>query len=286
MEIGYCKTVFDLLSLYAPTVSTQRSVFFQDVTTLLSPGRSLIICGDFNCVVDPNRDRQSVARLSQRTSDTETIQGILTGLSVIDIYRQRHPSTPSYTWTRSHTHTAARLDMFLVSSLLDHRVKNVSVLSTAFSDHFGVSLRVGGQTEVSRGGGYWKFNSVFLSEEPFRRRIMAFWLHWRYKKDRFPSVLQWWDAGKARLKGICKQYGISRQKRLRRSVARLERSLQHAQEAVQAGNMAAIAKIVFFRQRLQQCIKKTAYGELKSVVGHNGLIQVKHLKSSLRFRKM
>ena len=112
----------------------------------------------------------------------EAIQGILTGLSVIDIYRQRHPSTPGYTWTRLHTHTAARLDMFLVSSLLDRRVKSVSVLSTAFSDHFGVSLRVGGQTEVSRGGGYWKFNSVFLSEEPFRRRIMAFWLHWRYKK--------------------------------------------------------------------------------------------------------
>ena len=260
VEIGYCKTVFDLLSLYAPTVSTQRSVFFQDVTTLLSPGRLLIICGDFNCVVDPNRDRQSVARLSQRTSDTEAIQGILTGLSVIDIYRQRHPSTPGYTWTRLHTHTAARLDMFLVSSLLDRRVKSVSVLSTAFSDHFGVSLRVGGQTEVSRGGGYWKFNSVFLSEEPFRRRIMAFWLHWRYKKDRFPSVLQWWDAGKARLKGICKQYGISRQKRLRRSVARLERSLQHAQEAVQAGNMAAIAKIDFFRQHLQQCIKDRLRG--------------------------
>ena len=77
-----------------------------------------------------------------------------------------------------------------------------------------------------------------------------------------------------------------RQKRLRRSVARLERSLQHAQEAVQAGNMAAIAKIDFFRQCLQQCIKDRLRGaQFKSVVGHNGLIQVRYLKSSLKFRK-
>ena len=68
-----------------------------------------------------------------------------------DVYQKRHPITPGFTWTHQHTQTAVRLDMFLVSSVLDHRISDVSVLPTAFSDHSGVLLTLRSSLAATKG---------------------------------------------------------------------------------------------------------------------------------------
>ena len=167
------KTEFDLLTIYASTIRTNRRDFFKKVSGLMTSERNCIICGDFNCVINSSKDRKSKARLNQRSSDTKALQDVVAKLNLKHIYRKQHSDTPGYTWTRAHARTAARLDMFLVSSTPQTYVKSTSVLSSAFSDHFGVSMRINVQMGKSYGRGYWKFNSTLLTEKSFRRRIAS-----------------------------------------------------------------------------------------------------------------
>ena len=116
VAITHGPTAFQLLNIYAPASSAgARTDFFSDVMTLMGSRSSMVVCGDFNCVIDPTLDRQSRSRLGPRSSDINTMQTLLASLQVIDVYRKRHPITPGFTWTRQHTQTAVRLDMFLIT---------------------------------------------------------------------------------------------------------------------------------------------------------------------------
>ena len=261
IAITHGPTAFQLLNIYAPASSAgARTDFFSDVMTLMESRSPMVVCGDFNCVIDPTLDRRSRSRLGLRSSDINTMQTLLASLQVIDVYRKRHPITPGFTWTRQHTQTAVRLDMFLVSSVLDHRISDVSVLPTAFSDHSGVLLTLRSSLAATRGPGVWKFNASFLSEPSFTRRINAFWLHWRYEKSRFQSLLQWWDVGETHLRAICGQYGATRRRRQLRTVKRLEMALQAAQQRIPLGDTEAISKVEHFRNRLKECERERIRG--------------------------
>lgn len=261
VKVSYCSVTFDLLTLYAPTSPTDRRAFYQNMTTYLQNPTQLIVCGDFNSVFNPSKDKLSQARLSPRSSDTATLQNFLSDLNLIDVYRQRHPDTAGYTWTRVNPPVACRLDMFLISSVLEHQAREIEITPAVLSDHCSVFLRMQFPSTQSRGRGYWKFNKCLLSEARFRRQVIAFWLHWQYQKPRFISLLAWWDAGKAHIKSMSIRYGIDRQRKLHKIRTRLEQSLQKAQRDIQTGQYTAIARADFFRKRLHEYEREQIQGQ-------------------------
>lgn len=161
LEFFRGKFSFYLLCVYAPTSPSERTEFYQHIVTMMQrfPETQTIVCGDFNIVLDPRKDRISEARLRPRTSDTNNLHDLINSLDLTDIYRQKHPHVPGYTWTREQPKLAARLDMFLISVTLEHLVADATVVPAAFSDHQAVFLQlVEKESTEQRGPNYWKFN--------------------------------------------------------------------------------------------------------------------------------
>lgn len=73
-----------LANIYAP-------IFFQNLFLMLSsfPGKC-VVAGDFNCVLDPVKDRSSGTEESH-TRSRVTIQHFMKELNLIDIWREENP---------------------------------------------------------------------------------------------------------------------------------------------------------------------------------------------------
>ena len=54
---------------------------------------------------------------------------------------------------------------------------------------------------VPHGPGLWKLNVSVLDDE-YVEPITDFWSLWRSRMNCFPSLAQWWDAGKSKIKGL------------------------------------------------------------------------------------
>ena len=49
---------FTLCNVYGPNTSKDGAPFFESLYTVIVPSVPCILCGDFNTVADPNRDRR------------------------------------------------------------------------------------------------------------------------------------------------------------------------------------------------------------------------------------
>ena len=78
-----------------------------------------------------------------------------------------------------------------------------------FSDHCAVVLRVAVPCPFPRGPGRWKLNISLLADDAFLEAVERLWVDWRCKKGSFRSLLQWWDEGKRRIKGLCVRFGVA-----------------------------------------------------------------------------
>ena len=136
-------TAFHLTAIYAPVMQKERSTFFSVISKIGAHHHCPILCGDFNCVMDPVLDRHSGSRVTQCTS-VVAIHKLVNDLGLDDVYRNRHPSTSGYTWMQAHNNVAERLDMFLVAKQLSHLVKEVDhhVSFSAVSKRIGRTWKI------------------------------------------------------------------------------------------------------------------------------------------------
>ena len=83
----------------------------------------------------------------------------------------RNPETKRFSWYRTKPQlTASRLDIALVSQGIADMVKNITYFTGVQTDHSAISLTVQ-QSQTERGAGFWKLNSLLLSDINFVRRI-------------------------------------------------------------------------------------------------------------------
>lgn len=249
-----------LATIYAPVLYTERETFLTEMTQELLHFRNHIICGDFNCVIDPRQDKVSSSPSKIRSTSTNTLSKFIVDLNLDDVYRRRNPDVPGFTWTQQHTGVAERIDMFLVSKDISHDLSDISVTPVAFSDHSSVVMSIRQTTNVARGQPYWKFNTSFLKEERFRNLVTALWEHWRHQKDRFDTILDWWDSGKSRIRELCIKYGIRRHKKRTKHRRKIEISLRKADLRIQKGDLSSIRDVNKYKSLLNQLDREEIHG--------------------------
>ncbi len=106
----------NLVNIYAP--NTDDPNFFSGLFfTLSSLKGQYIIAGDFNCVLDPSKDRSSQNDKPHNRS-RETIQQFLKELNLRDIWRDRNPTVLKYSCFSKTHNSYSRIDYFLVSATL------------------------------------------------------------------------------------------------------------------------------------------------------------------------
>ena len=219
---------FQLVNLYGPNRRPEGIAFFDLIGPLLDASIPLIMCGDFNTVVNPDLDRFGCNPTSSWAYNwPRSLQCLTQDFDLNDIWRIYHPQEREYTWHRTNGQQASRLDMFWLSSSLLQTVKEVAIYPFFRSDHSYVFLRISLPSLPERGRGIWKLNSSLLKDEEFCQQVRSFWQSWQLEKPTFPSLSVWWDAGKSRLKRLVRKYSKQKACSRRSRIKSLENTLHH-----------------------------------------------------------
>ena len=137
---------------------------------------NIILAGDFNVTLDPNRDRggqQQGAVRDYCRQRSRALKETLDEFQLVDVWRQQNPEVCQFTFTRESS--MSRLDYFFVSENLCLPGSSVmcNIMPPFLSDHRAVQLMVNPQGQ-DRGPGYWKFNNSLLGDDNFVTELKSF----------------------------------------------------------------------------------------------------------------
>ena len=128
-----------------------------------------IFVGDWNLVMNQNIDTLNYQTVNNPFAKREVIKKMAEH-NLIDIFRELHPDTKTFSWKQWGTNKFARLDFFLISDSLLPYVEKASILPACFSDHSPVLLEVD-FAKFKRGRGFWKFNNSLLKDTKYVEMI-------------------------------------------------------------------------------------------------------------------
>jgi len=133
MKISSQDTIFKLLNIYAPNIDLYQLRFFNNVQGLLEDireeGGKLIIGGDFNVIFDPSKDRKggNFKITNSYSAVIDVLDDIIENNNLCDIWRTKHPDLRAYTWRQRRPEIHSRLDVWLISDVLQDFVKEIDI---------------------------------------------------------------------------------------------------------------------------------------------------------------
>lgn len=173
-QIKLRDTSYTLLNGYAPTADKpdEQISFLDDLEERLQEvtSPSLILGGDFNICIDPERDRTGrpgMAPPSHAPSNNRVRQrftSFLKDLQLVDAWRLSNSTDSQFTFRRRAY--ASRLDLWLISDFLSELIHKTDISTVALSDHSAVFLSISSIPEC-RGPGSWRFDNELLGSEEF-----------------------------------------------------------------------------------------------------------------------
>ena len=119
-KAGFCAkdgNLIQLVNIYAPNYAKPASAFFESYQ-MLDPGTPTVLCGGFNTVVDPIKDRFGCNSKSRSAYNwSATLQHLILTYDLYDAWRKIHPNAQEYSW---HRPNGSQLFVFLLE--LDRNV--------------------------------------------------------------------------------------------------------------------------------------------------------------------
>ena len=238
-EFRFCNQVFRCC-VYAPNSNPQRNQFLDDVSVRIDPSVPTVLAGDFNTVFDRSLDRRGSDPFDVSRESSCALNRLLNACSSIDIWRYLHPTSSSYTWTRSNGSLSSRIDFILVPHVWVPSVSSCDIVACPFSDHCAVVMSVRVPEVPSHGPGVWKLNLSVLNDPEYVSLITNFWSDWRAAQPRFPTLAKWWDKGKSIIKGLTIRYCCVRSSQRSQHRSLLSRLADHLKCRVDAGFISCL----------------------------------------------
>ena len=87
-----------------------------------------ILVGDFNLFMSPQKDYFNYLHVNNPKSRDKVLEIVLE-YNLIDCWREEHIEERKFTWFKKNPIKQARLDFFLISSMLYSKVKNPDITS-------------------------------------------------------------------------------------------------------------------------------------------------------------
>ena len=172
LDLEVCGTHFVLAVIYGP--NKDQPDFYSTIRDYLTDkvNKPIIICGDWNLVLDFNIDTYNYV-CENNVNSRKAVEEIMSILDLTDTWRSSNPLSKKYTWVSSTKPAKmARLDFFLVSP--DIHAKTVKhFLSFGYrTDHSftGIEINI---SDSDRGKGFWKFNTSLLHDQEFVKIVKA-----------------------------------------------------------------------------------------------------------------
>ena len=177
-------------------------------------------------------------------------------LNLIDIYRQIHPTTKSFTYESKPLNLKSRIDFFRISRPLSCCVKSTEIRTLIAPDHKSIFLSIETKNELARGPGLWKFNNTLLEDENYKELIEFYYpqILVKYQEDTDKQLL--WELIKMELRAKTTKYSKEKRSKLRNE----EKALQEEQQEL---DRKICNNDVFDRETLEKY--ESAKGKLKRI---------------------
>ena len=127
-----------IVNIYAPSLGAHQ--YIRQMLTAIKGeiNSNTIIVGDFNTPLSP-RDRSSKMKINK---DTQTLNGTLNKMDLIDIHRTFHPKTTEYIFFSSVHGTFSRIDHILGHKSSLGKFKKIEMVSSILSYHNDMRLDI------------------------------------------------------------------------------------------------------------------------------------------------
>lgn len=220
-------TSFTLVNLYAP--NTGQIDFLNKVfdSPQYWPQPFMVIGGDFNLVMSPTRDRQTLLNTTPSKkiiSQANSFHKCIRSRQLFDSWRIKHPSARQFTFYSPAHKMYSRLDHFLISAPLIPYVVESDISPITWSDHAPIMLDLLLSQSFTRSC-HWRLNDHLLQSEVscsiLAKGLEDFFQLSIGSVSRFSTL---WEAHKAVFCGAC----IAEGSRLKKDRNRLIQSLTSA----------------------------------------------------------
>ncbi|MEW8544166.1 MAG: endonuclease/exonuclease/phosphatase family protein, partial [Candidatus Thiodiazotropha sp.] len=162
LDISVQNNRFILAVIYGPNNDNPQlfKSFFEDMDKFEND--SMIICGDFNLVLDPKLDYCNYKQINNKKARQILLEE-MEARNLGDPFRILYPQKRRYTWRRKTPFQQSRLDFFLVSEDFQHYVNKCDIGISYRSDHSLVMLELSFQ-DIIKGKPLWKHNNSLLND--------------------------------------------------------------------------------------------------------------------------
>ncbi len=110
---------FQLCNIYGPNRAKDGDLYIESLYAILDADLPIILCGDFNTVVDPYKDHRGCNPVSVWAYNwTRTLLHLTSAFNLQDVWRSNHPHASEFTWHRSNHNQTSLLDMFWLSACI------------------------------------------------------------------------------------------------------------------------------------------------------------------------
>ncbi|KAH7961407.1 hypothetical protein HPB52_008892 [Rhipicephalus sanguineus] len=214
------------VNIYAPVTRSNTNGFFKDLHQILLEPLPHVLLGDFNCVVDSQRDVRGPGRGGSTYYAKELVK-VLKHLKLTDTWLYVHEDL--FVPTRTSRTTASRIDRtyvpdFLLPSVVDCEVLTPSSSLAGKSDHSPLVTTLRGTPGPHNGNHGWRLDPSLLEDEhsveQIRDRLRA------SLRDAPPMTPQVWDALKETWKAILQEEGRARKTRISAQMNELLRRMR------------------------------------------------------------
>lgn len=162
LDISVQNNRFTLAVIYGPNSDNPQffKSLFEDIDKLEND--SVIICGDFNLVLDPKLDYHNYKQINNKKARQILLEE-MEARNLSDPYRILSPLKRRYTWRRRTPFQQSRLDFFVISEDIQHYVNKCDIGISYRSDHSLIMLELNFQDRI-KGKPLWKHNNSLLSD--------------------------------------------------------------------------------------------------------------------------
>ena len=209
LELLIDSKTFSIINIYAPNCKKEKPYFFNQLGNLISNleiDRNVLVCGDFNTVLDNKHDIISGEHHS--TSDISLFDSLKNEHELHGIWRNFHPNVKDYTWSKSNPFIARRLDYILCNTFANSKITRGEHLLLAGSDHKAVTVTIQ-MSNFVKGPGIWRFNDSLLKDQTYIDTVNALIDQLQSDLSIKDPILKW-ELIKAEVKSLTIQFSTQK----------------------------------------------------------------------------
>ena len=217
-----------IAGIYAP--NEDNPLFFQEVfKKLVGTDRQIIIGGDFNLVLDMNKDKFGGLEKTNKKS-SRLVKEYMKLEHLYDVWRELNCDKRVYTYQVNRPSIIrVRLDYILVSASLLQNVKVAEIVPGFMTDH-SIPFIMLAMGPGGRGSGFWKLNTSLLKDDEYvvgLYDIIDKELDKEYTSETFR-----WEFIKSELRGYTIRYSSRKNKSRNNTMKALEAKKQRLTDRI------------------------------------------------------